>query len=132
MAEDQKEVMYSGMIAERTYGEDDFALFIGDDPYEPFAKRFQEDLELYGRNISVSYFITDEPRSADDLANNLIKVMAGAADADYSQHYSDITGYLWTDAECMVGGHDLLGELESYVGKYCHMTVIFTQGGSGV
>lgn len=122
-------VTYKGKIAERTYGEDDFALFVGDDPYEPFARRFQDDLEAHGRRVTVRYFISDEPAEPEDLEDNLIRVLSGDADADYTQHYSEVTGYLWTDAECNVGGHNLLDELESHVGKYCHMTVTFNSNG---
>ena len=90
------------------------------------------DREAMGRLAKAMVFIcgVDHPttvalRTAAELAENAVKMLAGAADADYTQHYSDITGYLWTDAECVVGGHDLLDELESNVGKWCHMTVTF-------
>jgi hypothetical protein len=120
-----REIVYTGRIAERADGENDDALWVGDDPYDPFARRFQEDLERYGRRVTVRYYVTDEPRTAEQLLDNQIRVLAGDAKADYTQHYSEVTGYLWTDQELNVGGHNLLAELSGVVGMFLHMTVTF-------
>jgi len=123
---------YSGLIAIRPRGEDDDALWLIDpnaswDPWddEPLAGRVAEDIDQFGHTVTVSYRITDEPRTLDELIENEAKKLAGAADADYTQHGSDITGYLWTDAELNIGGHDLLAELSSAEGLWCLLVIRF-------
>jgi len=122
-----KEIIYAGRIAERPCGEDDYALFIGDAD-RPFADQFEDALEEHGRMVTVRYFITDEHRTIEELTENHVRMLVGAATAEYSQRYSEITGYLWTDAELNVGGHDLLTELRDHAGRYLHMTVMFHGG----
>lgn len=120
-------VVYSGRIVERSYGEDDDAVFVGEESNEPFAARFRDDLDQHGRYVSVSYYVSQEPKTADELLENELRKVAGSAEADYTQRYSDITGYLWTDEELNVGGHDLLDELYTLAGQYLYMTVTFAE-----
>lgn len=117
---------YSGQISIRAYGEDDDAIFLSDDKHDPFALRFQDDLEHCGRHASVQYWITDDQRTQEQLLENQVMMLVGSVKADYTQHYSDFTGCLWTDVECNVGGHDLLAELGWNEGKWCHMLVQFS------
>lgn len=122
------ERVYSGTITVRANGDDDDALYLDPpDDYEeePLAGQVEEAIELLGNTVTVSYWITDGPRTLDELLENEAKKLAGAADADYTQAYSDITGYLWTDAELKIGGHDLLAELESEVGRWCYLSIKF-------
>ncbi|MNJ80064.1 hypothetical protein D3C77_783070 [compost metagenome] len=42
----------------------------------------------------------------------------GFCDVGYGARYSELTGYLWTDEYLKVGGHDIIEELRSYVGKW--------------
>lgn len=119
-----KTLTYTGRVVVKDHGEAMDVVFVGDDD-EPFAERFSDDLEAHGRYVSVRYHLSDQPRPLEDLDEQLIRRMAGAADADYTDHYSDITGYLWTDQELNVGGHDLLDELRSGEGRYLTMVVEF-------
>jgi hypothetical protein len=52
--------------------------------------------------------------------------MLGEGDATFGARYSEDTGYLWTDEELNVGGHDLLGELESHEGRYCLLEIRYS------
>lgn len=121
------ERVYSGTITVRSFGEDDDALFLDPtDPHiEPLAGQVAKDIEAHGNTVSVSYWIADGPRTLEQLIENDVKQLMGAADADYDQRYSDVTGYLWTDAELVIGGHDLLAELESEVGRWCRLSIRF-------
>jgi hypothetical protein len=47
--------------------------------------------------------------------------------ATYRGVLSEYTGYLWTDEDLMVGGHDLLAELKSHLGKFCHLYVHYSR-----
>lgn len=121
------ERIYSGTITVRPNGQDDDALYLDPTPAydEPLSGEIQGDIERLGNTVTVSYWITDSPRTIEQLLENEAKKLAGAIDADYSQRYSDITGYLWTDAELQIGGHDLLAELESEVGRWCYLSIKF-------
>lgn len=118
---------YQGIITVRAYGEDDGALWLDPtEPYdEPLAAQVALDIEALGNTVTVSYWITDGPRTIEQLLENEAKKLAGAADADYTERGSDVTGYLWTDAELQIGGHDLLAELESEVGRWCYLSIRF-------
>lgn len=121
---------YQGRIKIRDHGDAMDILFVetlpapdyGDDP---FAEILEDDLNLLGRFVTVRYHISEEQRTLEELEENAIKVMAGAADARYKDHHSDVTGYLYTDEELNVGGHDLLAELGSNDGQYLYMIVDF-------
>ena len=115
-----QQLIYKGLIAESSRGENDDALFIGD-MEEPIAYEFEE--EIQGKQVSVRYWISDTEKTKEELTENMIMTMAGAVDADYGDMYSDVTGYLWTDEELNIGGHDLLSELRSNIGKFVYMEI---------
>lgn len=125
------EKVYEGTITIRACGEDDDALWLDPsaDEYAPLARRIADDIAEHGHTVTVSYWIADGPRTLDQLVENEAMQLAGAADADYTQRHSDITGYLWTDAELKIGGHDLLAELESHTGRWCRLSIRFAEAG---
>lgn len=112
--------IFKGLVSEGEYGEYWAAIFVGENS-EPFAKEFDD---LFSRKeISVRYWISDSEKEIDELKRNMLLKIVGSVDADYRDAYSDITGYLWTDQEAKVGGHDLISELQSSIGKYLYMEV---------
>jgi hypothetical protein len=121
------ERVYSGTITVRDYGEDTSALWLDPTDYgdEPLTGEIEADIEQFGNTVTVSYWIADGPRTLEQLLENEVKQLAGAADAEYTQCHSDITGYLYTDASLVIGGHDLLAELESNEGRWCYLTISF-------
>ena len=97
------------------------------DNYETLLLRTEDDQEplalmlsyKYSRNYpfwSVRYFISDVERHGDEWTAALLQHIYGDAEIEYQAAFSEITGYLWTDENFMVGGHDLLAELKSAVG----------------
>jgi hypothetical protein len=121
---------YQGRIKIRDHGDAMDILFVETQPApdygdDPFAEILEDDLNMLGRFITVRYHISEERRTLEELEENAVKVMSGAADARYKDHHSDVTGYLWTDEELNVGGHDLLAELGSNDGQYLYMIVDF-------
>lgn len=90
------------------------------------AEEIQSAINIYGHNLTVRYFLTDTMLPKEQLEENLAKSLMGAGNAEYNMHYSDITGYLWTDEELNVGGHDLLGELQESIGKFLHMEIEYS------
>lgn len=115
-----KTIIYKGLIREGLRGENDSALFIGD-AEEPIAQEFYSDLQ--GKQVSVRYWISDTKKTKEELQEGFLKTLFGAVDADYGDAYSEITGYLWTDEELNIGGHDLVSELRNYINKFVYMEI---------
>lgn len=87
---------------------------------EPIA----EELEyLHGKIATVKYYISEKEVTLEHAEELFIKSLFGQIEADYCMRYSEITGYLWTDEELNIGGHDLLKELKTFDGKYLILLV---------
>ena len=121
-------VRYRGTLALHDHGESMDILFLDgdlDDRYEhqPLAETISDDLEQHGRYASVRYWTADAPLEDWMIMEYALQAMLGEAGAQYSARYSDVTGYLWTDEDINVGGHDLLEELKSQAGRYCLLEI---------
>jgi hypothetical protein len=92
---------------------------------EPIAEIIRHDLMIYGDRVDVSYYISDNEGSVEELQEWFIRYLFGDAEAEYQSNYSDYTGYLWTDENINVGGHDLLSELRSQRDKFCHLEITY-------
>lgn len=107
------------------YGESDEALKLydpdGDTPDGPLAELLKE--AFAGKQVSVRYWITDERVDRDQAQEAFLRTLFGDIEVEFNAHYSDITGYLWTDEELNIGGHDLLSELKSHKGKWLILEV---------
>ena len=114
--------IFRGFIREVDYGEN-FSTIKLDGSDEPLAKEIEYILSKE-RVVTVRYFISDKEKLIDELNENLIKTISGAISAEYSDNYSEYTGYLWTDEELNVGGHDLLQELENNKDKFLYLEII--------
>ncbi len=119
------EKVYQGFIQLIHCGEADDVVSL--DGAEPLVRQIQEDVYEYGEFLTVSYFISDKEKTIDELDENLIKQISGAAEVDYGDAYSECTGYLWTTEDLEIGGHDLQQELFSSAGKFCHLKIIFNK-----
>lgn len=84
-----------------------------------------EELEyLSGKACTVRYYISDREADEETLQEDfLINTLYGNLRSEFNARYSEITGYLWTDDELNIGGHDIRDELESYVGKFLYMII---------
>lgn len=78
---------------------------------------------LHNKNVTVSFYISNTEQSKDGLKENNILSIAGVLTANYGDCYSEYTGYLWTTDELMIGNHDLIEDLSSHSGKYCHLSI---------
>jgi hypothetical protein len=127
-------IVYTGWIREGSYGDADDIIYLEDstyidsdrDPaYSNFDKFYDGDpvadvLEdsIRNKQVSVCYWITNQKCTKDEAQEEFLKKLYGAADCYFLSHYSGITGYLWTDEDLVIGGHDLLAELRSNVGSF--------------
>lgn len=111
-----------GVLKSKSNGKED-VLHVG---HDILAEKIQDLLTKYGSLVSVRYFVSDKIVSSIEKAQEeFLKRVMGFADADYGMRYSEVTGYLQTDEELWVGGHDLLKELYGSVGKYLLMEITF-------
>lgn len=90
----------------------------------PLTKAMAEKCEWPSKFASVQFVIADKPINDPEKAmENVIRTYMGDVEADYSHHYSDLTGYLWTDEEFVVGGHDLREILSDNYDKFIHLEI---------
>ena len=82
--------------------------------------------ELYimaGKKVTVRYWASDREKSPDDLKGDFIRRVMGIGRAEYTDHYSELTGYLGTDENLKIGGHDLMEELRTHVDEFLHLEI---------
>ena len=108
-----------GWIRESDFGDSDDIVWLDD--YDGYRCRpLTEDLEnICGEQVTVYYYITDKKCTLEEAQEQFLRYMyAGEAECEFNARYSDITGYLWTDENLIIGGHDLLEEIRSHIGSY--------------
>ena len=121
-----KKIVYKGLLEMKfNYEEDEVLGFTGEDFY--LADIISWDIFYYGKYLSVRYFISNKALPIESLAEEFIKALHGAGDADYEILYTETTGYLWTSEKIKVGGHDLLDELSSAIGKYLYLEITYNK-----
>lgn len=113
-------IIYKGIVRESTRGENDDALFIGDNS-QPIAEIFEEDFE--GKQVTVRYWISDKEKTKQELIKSCLYNLLGVVNAQYRDSYSEITGYLWTDENLYIGGHDLLEEIRNHKDEFIYLEV---------
>jgi hypothetical protein len=79
------------------------------------------DNNIYGRCVTIRFCISEKPIINPNKAmmDDLMRI-EGKSKVDYSHAYSEYTGYLWTNEEFKVGGHDIKSLLISNIEKYIH------------
>lgn len=99
-------------------GDGDEALYLSDGTRlhrHPLADELEE---ITNKRVTCRYWITDRQASRDEAQEAFLRTLTGIGEARCNSRYSEITGYLWTDEDLNIGGHDLLEELKSHVGKW--------------
>lgn len=89
----------------------------------PLTQRMEEDYSWTGKYASVRMLTGDTPIDLDNLDETYIVSMMGEVDSRYYHCYSDYTGYLWTEEDFKVGGHNLVFILQSHLGEYIHLEI---------
>jgi len=114
--------IYKGKLITSDYGESDDQLFLeGTD--EPLVKILQQDIEEHGHYLTIRYFVMDKDLPIQEIEEYYFKQLIGKGEANWCACYSEITGYLYTDVDLVVGSHNLLNELESSAGKYIMLEI---------
>lgn len=110
-----KTLTYQGLLSLHSWGEADDILFVST-LRDPLGEHLQTDIRR--KQVTARYWITDREVTKEQAQEGFIREVIGVVQCDFGSHYSEYTGYLWTDEECKVGGHDLMQELRSHVGKW--------------
>ncbi len=116
--------IYQGYLREQTWGEALDILYLVDDNRDPYKTSEEDPLaeileaDIANKYVSARYYITNKQCTVTEAEESFIKWLVGEVETDVGAHYSEITGYLWTDEEINIGGHDLINELHGYLGKY--------------
>ena len=113
MAKETK--IYQGLLSAQPYGDAEDILFLSGIE-DPLCERLHE--EISGKNVTARYWVTEKEATKDQASASFLTEIMGVVDSEFGARYSEITGYLWTDEELRIGGHDLIVELSSYIGKW--------------
>jgi len=125
--DESKTRVYEGWIAEHASGEAEDVLYLSL-VKEPLAEAVSQEMWDGYTFLSVRYFTSDKQASISELEEAEIhKIVGGGNKVKFQHRYSEITGYLWTDEYLVVGGHDLLAELRTHLGDWCHLAITFNK-----
>lgn len=113
--DDERMYLLSGMVG-KSCCESEHITIDG----EPLAQLTEE---FNGQLLTIRYWITDEPIEMNRAIEATIEQCMGFGEIDFAIHHSDVTGYLWTDEDFEVGGHDMIAEMESFIGKHVLMEI---------
>lgn len=107
---------YNGKISEWDYNE----ITIGD---EVISRDIFDTFDV-GDKINLRYFISEEPIDENNIEEQYLKCLYGNLDGKYIPILgSEWTGWYMTEEKVEIDGHDLLAELETYIGKYCYLEI---------
>lgn len=106
---------FTGMLSLHSHGEGGNVLFLSS-LQNPLAEEMQDRISR--KTVTARYWITDQPVSKEAANEGFMRRVMGDASCDFGAHYSEVTGFLWMDEEVKIGGHDLIAELRSHVGKW--------------
>jgi hypothetical protein len=122
---EQENELHKDVFQGHIYGADEGGLHIGNDA---IAEEVAGSIGAYGSFLTIQYYIATQPICPDTVKLDWLKQLyTGFSDTDYHIAWSEITGYLWTDEELNVGGHDLLAELYTHEGKYIYMEIKYSK-----
>lgn len=108
-------LQYTGLLCHHSWGDADDILFLSSEP-DPLAEVL--DSSIAHKHVTVHYWITDQECTRDEAQDQFLRKLCGVANIDFVSHYSEMTGYLWTDESVQIGGHNLISELSSHIGKW--------------
>ena len=110
---------YTGLLAVHSYAGEEDVLFLSS-----LSCPLVDELQwMCGKCVRVRYWITDQRVSKEEAQSAFSRRLVGQVEGVFGAKYSEITGYLWTDEELTVGGHDLVAELYTHEAKWLILEV---------
>ena len=89
----------------------------------PLTKKMEDKLGWGKYCASVRMVTGSTPIDPTKVEETIIECFEGDAKGEYYHRYSDYTGYLWTEENFIVGGHDIPNILRSHMDEYIHMEI---------
>jgi len=127
--------VFKGKIVEKEFVED-WYIFIGnsDIPFTREMVLFLQDVDEeywweadYATEVLVkrlAYAIGDKPiESLEKAQQEYLLESEGLLEAEHAPYASEVTGYLWTDEELKIGGHNLFEEIRQNEGMYIYLEI---------
>jgi len=121
-------VIFRGQIILASNGEETVLYLLDSRTWDTGRTPLAKELANYRWNkpfLSVKYYVSDIEIPEDKMEATYLKYLYGENNSEYCMHYSDLTGFLFTTEEIVIGGHDLMKELRTHLGKWLHMEIIF-------
>jgi hypothetical protein len=111
-----------GELSEGEDGDNYSALFCGG----KVVAKWADELLSQKRQVTIRYWLCPHKMSKEEAQQGFIEELCGLGEGEYHHAYSEITGYLWTDAEFIVGGHNMLQRLseQEALGKYLILEMV--------
>ncbi len=95
---------------------------------EAIAKLVTDSIREHGSFLTVRHWIAQQPINPETVKLEWLKQLyTGSATAEHKIQASESTGYLYTDEELIVGGHDLMAELYVHEGEYIYMEIEYSK-----
>ncbi|MGZ7043499.1 MAG: hypothetical protein ACXVHM_02810, partial [Methanobacterium sp.] len=92
---------------------------------EPLNEVINRDSKDFGSYMLVKYWISDEKLPESELDEKFMDAYYNI-EKDSDVLYFETSEYLWKN-EGKGCKHDLIGELNSYIGKYCTLEIDFSK-----
>ncbi len=90
------------------------------------VKKFRAIFDLFESEVSVSYFLSDEKKTEEEILEKWLGKLFGEITAEYetsSYCYSSYTYGTDYDTYLRIGGHDLFDEFSEKNDKWCVLKV---------
>lgn len=111
----------SGLICMHSHEHGHYTVFLSN-LEDPIATEFSF---ISRHNVDVTYWISNDNLSFSDVQEQYVLHLLGkSAQSTYMPIFSSYTGYMYTDDSLKIGGHDLVSELKSYVGKWINLEIV--------
>ena len=111
LEDNKRQGVISGKIEAATGGESSYTT-IGRKSVSEFVSKFS------GKKVWCIWVISNEFITPEKAMMMGVERAIGMARYDMGDRYSDLTGYLWTDDEGKIGGHDLTHVMSCHAGKF--------------
>ena len=95
------------------------------------VSRVAEMIDSFGSTGQVNYWISDKPKTKEQMIKGFLQQLYGSVEAKYEKnyhYYSTLTGGdTYYDTELTIGGHNLHNELLEKEGMYIVIDFSFNQ-----
>ena len=119
-SENKKILLLEGKIREKENGDHADALYIGADI---IAEAISDNFQSHRAPVFCCWAISERPITPYDLLGIAVEQANGDVDAIYYHRYSEITGYLWTEQDAIIGGHNLVEIFGNHIKRYAILVV---------